>query len=188
VPELRLPDEPLSDGRVVLRPWVYRDVADAHAGMQDPEVPRFTTIPRGNPRTAVHLYLDHQSLARAAGTELALAVTETGEDRFLGSISLVRLDWDARETEIGYWLAPWGRGRGVMTAAVRLLAAWTFATLPLDLLHLRIDVDNAPSMAVAERCGFVRTGTALAADAAPGDRQRVDLALYALARGATPRR
>jgi len=175
VPELRHPVRPLAAGPVVLRPWRDDDRAAAHLGMQDPLVPRFTNIPAGNPPHEVRRYFHGQALAARDGVELVFATADPDSDRFLGSISLLRIGWEERFAEIGYWLAPWGRGRGVMTTAVGLLADWAFATLPFDRLDLRIDIDNAASLAVGERCGFVRTGTLHEVDA--HGREGVELAI-----------
>jgi RimJ/RimL family protein N-acetyltransferase len=60
--------------------------------------------------------------------------------------------------EIGYWCAPWARGRGVMSAAVRLVRDWAFDALELERLELTTDVDNIGSQRVAQAAGFRREG------------------------------
>jgi len=60
--------------------------------------------------------------------------------------------------EIGYWCAPWARGRGVMSAAVRLVRDWAFDELELERLELVTDVDNIGSQRVAQAAGFRREG------------------------------
>ena len=60
--------------------------------------------------------------------------------------------------EIGYWCAPWARGRGVMSAAVRLVRDWAFDALELERLELTTDVENVGSQRVAQAAGFRREG------------------------------
>jgi RimJ/RimL family protein N-acetyltransferase len=60
--------------------------------------------------------------------------------------------------EIGYWCAPWARGHGVMSAAVRLVRDWAFDELQLERLELTTDVDNIGSQRVAQAAGFRREG------------------------------
>ena len=61
--------------------------------------------------------------------------------------------------EIGYVVAPAGRGRGIARRAVRLLTDWGLGELGLQRIELRIDPRNAASAAVAARCGYVHEGT-----------------------------
>ncbi len=84
-------------------------------------------------------------------------VVNAGDDAPLAMISLdvaaVR-----QAGEIGYWCAPWARGQGVMSAAVRLVRDWAFDELELERLELTTDVDNIGSQRVAAAAGFRREG------------------------------
>jgi RimJ/RimL family protein N-acetyltransferase len=60
--------------------------------------------------------------------------------------------------EIGYWVAPWARAKGVATRAVRLLARWSFGEFELRRIELVIAVENTGSNRVAEKAGFTREG------------------------------
>lgn len=145
----------LSDGAVVLRAHRGDDAAEVLAQCQDPEMQRFTTVPV--PYTAADA---EQFLAGAAqgwrnGSVAAFAVEVDG--RFAGTVDL-RLqegDW----AEIGYGLAPWARGRGVVTRAVRLLLTWGFEVRGLAGVEWRAHLGNEASRRVAEKCGFRVEGT-----------------------------
>jgi RimJ/RimL family protein N-acetyltransferase len=71
----------------------------------------------------------------------------------------VRLSLDERQGEIGYVVAPAGRGRGLAARAVMLLTGWGFSELGLERIELRIDPRNVASERVAERAGYRREGT-----------------------------
>ncbi|MBM2621695.1 GNAT family N-acetyltransferase [Actinoplanes sp. LDG1-06] len=60
----------------------------------------------------------------------------------------------AGAAQIGYWMDPAARGRGVATAAVRALCGWGFDTLGLGLVEWRAEVGNHASRRVAEKAGF----------------------------------
>ena len=59
--------------------------------------------------------------------------------------------------ELAYLAGAGGRGRGLMTRAVRLLCDWLFGE-GVGRLELRTHPDNGPSERLAERAGFQREG------------------------------
>ena len=77
-----------------------------------------------------------------------LDVDERGRRAVLGAISLDVNE--ARQTgEIGYWCGPWARGRGVMTAAVRLRAR-----LGVRRPRPRARSRSAPTATTSRRSGW----------------------------------
>jgi RimJ/RimL family protein N-acetyltransferase len=56
--------------------------------------------------------------------------------------------------EIGYWVDPRARERGVATAAVRAVCQWAVTTAGLELIEWRCDAGNIASRRVAEKAGF----------------------------------
>jgi ribosomal-protein-serine acetyltransferase len=96
---------------------------------------------------------------------------------FVGSVGLHHLDWLVRSAQVGYWLAPPARGRGVVTRAVERLAGHAFARLDVHRLEIRAVVENERSRAVAKCAGFWFEGILRQAEVLHGERR--DLALYA---------
>ena len=74
------------------------------------------------------------------------------------------------------WSRAPARGRGVATAAVRLLADWMLREWRPARMQLTTSVDNPASQRVAERAGFRREGVLRAWAENRG--RRVDLAMY----------
>ena len=83
--------------------------------------------------------------------------------------------------EIGYHMAPEARGRGLATAALRLLSDWSFRTLPVARLQLTTHVANPASQRVAEKAGYTRE--AVLRSWADQRGERVDLIMYSLLPG-----
>ena len=81
------------------------------------------------------------------------------EDRLLGAEGVSNFDWNDLKAEIGYWMAPEARRRGLGARATRLLAEWAVTRLGLERLELLANPENEGSQRLAERAGFTREGT-----------------------------
>lgn len=64
----------------------------------------------------------------------------------------------AHRDEIGYWLAPDFRGKGIMTAAVKFLVSYGFETRKLLRIEAPVYAFNIESQKVLLRCGFTEEG------------------------------
>jgi len=96
--------------------------------------------------------------------------------RLAGSIGLRNLDAPA-ETNVGYYLAAFACGNGIMNASLRALARAAFAHLGVQRIELVAALGNLESRRVAERAGFVFEGIARARVIARG--RLHDAAVYA---------
>jgi ribosomal-protein-serine acetyltransferase len=113
-------------------------------------------------------------LADRNGFELALVLDE----RIIGAAGLAGVDWVARSTSIGYWLAEEHQGRGLMTRAVRTLVDHAFGDMELHRVEIRAAEENRRSRAIPERLGFQEEGLLREAERV-GDRY-LDLVVYGL--------
>lgn len=153
-----LPAEPLVDDRTGLRPWRDSDLPALVRACQDPEIPRWTSVPAGYGEADGRAYLLRRHDWVAAGEAAPFAIVSPAEPdgELVGSISLMRFRWPHRRAEVGYWLTREGRGRGHATRAVGLICAWGFAELALERIELQAATGNLASQRVAERAGFTR--------------------------------
>jgi RimJ/RimL family protein N-acetyltransferase len=142
---------------VRLMPFGDRHLPGFAAMLTDPDVKRFTRLPVPTPRGFPRTWLERYEQGRRDGTSEAFAIVDDAGE-FLGCAMAFGIEADAKTGELGYMVAPGARGRGVATAALRLLTGWGFAERGLLRLELLISVDNAASIRVAERCGYVREG------------------------------
>jgi [ribosomal protein S5]-alanine N-acetyltransferase len=175
-----LPDPPLSDGRVTLRGWRLSDVPQIVAMCSEPDVIRFTSVPVPYDADDARLWLDLHPARLAAGDGAAFAITEGGDELPVGSIG-VRVMHDQGIAETGYHVVEARRGRGLATAALRLIARWTFAELPVARLQLTTHLDNPGSQRAAEKAGFTREGVLRAWADQRGERP--DLVMWSLLPG-----
>jgi RimJ/RimL family protein N-acetyltransferase len=173
------PDPELTDGRVTLRRWSLADLAALREAGSDPTVQRFRYSVPTTESDARH-WLARLEPDREAGIRLELAIVVDPGVGAVGSISLA--DFAHRAGTIRYWLLPAARGRGVASAAVRLLAGWAIDALQIARIWLQIEPDNQPSRQLAESCGFTLEGQ-LRSHWETKDGRRSDLLIYGLLPG-----
>ncbi|MFD6562763.1 GNAT family N-acetyltransferase [Micromonospora profundi] len=147
------PVEITEDG-VLLRPWQEADADAVHRACQDRDIQRWTTVPRPYRPEHAHGFVTELSRrAWAEGTGAPFAVCDPATGELLGSCGLISIDGNG-SGEVGYWTAPWARGRNVMVRATRAVARWSFGTLGLRRLIWQAEVGNHASRLVALRAGF----------------------------------
>jgi [ribosomal protein S5]-alanine N-acetyltransferase len=176
---IEIPVEGISDEVIRLRLRTDADTPAIVAACRDPDIARFTRVPDSYDETTAGEWAAESQRQRDAGAGLHLIVAGADEDDLLGSIG-IRVSADDGRCDLGYWLAPWGRGRGVMTRAVRLLSRWTFQTLPVERIEVTIEPENSHSRAVVERAGYTFEGVLRSYLEIKGRRR--DAAMYSLLR------
>lgn len=144
-------------GGVRLEPFSKRHLGHVAALLADPDVLRFTRVPEPVPEGFERTWLGRYEAGRRDGTREGFAAVDGGA-AFLGLALAPTIDPETREVELGYIVAPGARGRGVATEILRLLTRWAFVDAGAERAYLMIDVDNAASSRVAERCGYIREG------------------------------
>jgi [ribosomal protein S5]-alanine N-acetyltransferase len=166
---MRLPVPSLQDDRrrVRLRPWRDdpADVAALVAAWHDPLVAAHNPVPRDVSPEAARRWIAGDAERRARGLALDLVIAPVAGEVVWGEVGLRGVDEVTGRAEVGWWLAPDARGRGVAAAALDLLATWALgAPLGLRQVWARIDPANQASAQVAEAAGFHRLGAAGATD------------------------
>jgi ribosomal-protein-alanine N-acetyltransferase len=135
-----------------LRPWVQTDAAGILLAMQDPLVRHYAgfLVPDRN-----------QALARVQRCAMAWAdevgvhwVIASAGGEVLGSVGFGQLLSGVESGSVGYWALPPVRGRGVVTAAVRMGTRAVFQHLGWHRIELYHAVENERSCRVARRCGY----------------------------------
>jgi RimJ/RimL family protein N-acetyltransferase len=87
-------------------------------------------------------------------------VVRDAEGLLVGQVSIHSLDEEIGTGEIGYWLTPSGRGRGIGAAAVDTATRFAFDVIGLARVELFHAVENEASCRLAARCGYLLEGTA----------------------------
>ncbi|GAB3420638.1 GNAT family N-acetyltransferase [Flindersiella endophytica] len=175
-----------SDRRLARNPWFdvptlngsvcvlrrFRD-ADARAcveGCSDPQTRHWIGgLPDPYTYEAALGYIQSREEEHASGLGIYWAAADPETDRMIGAFALMDVNASLRSAEVGYWMHPAARGRGVATDAVRVLVR--HASIPVDegglglrRLTLRAAAGNVGSQRVAAKAGFTATGTSRSAE------------------------
>ena len=149
--------------RTVLRELREEDTARIVEACSDERTTYWLSeMPSPYTRADAQSYLDSRREQRASGSGVTWVVAEPDTDELLGNVAIMDLK-PGEDAEIGYWVHPAARSRGVMTEACGLVVRHAFipaADGGLGLRRLRIEAaeSNTASRHVIEQNGFVHTG------------------------------
>jgi RimJ/RimL family protein N-acetyltransferase len=152
----------IKDGDLLLRGWRPADAAAVHRACQDADIQRWTNVPVPYRLSDAEWFVGNAPAAWASDRQAPLGIFDLHTGELLGSNGLVLIDRAAGVGELGYWTAPWARGRGVAERSSRAVARWALGNGPgqLGLARLvwRADPGNHASRLVALRAGFRMEG------------------------------
>src|SRR5947199_1930077 len=140
------PYESIIDGDLELRPPRNEDTEAYVRARADLLIGRFVGA-TGGPEDGRRWVAE----ALAATDRREFAIAENGA--FVGVCRLYHVALDDGTGEIGYWVAPWGRGRRVATRATTALTGWAFRH-GLGRLEILARPDNPASHRVALAAGY----------------------------------
>ncbi|GAA5210555.1 GNAT family N-acetyltransferase [Microbacterium kyungheense] len=151
-----------------LRPIDDDDLDAVFEMMRDREAIEMASFTAADPddRAAFDAWIARQ---RASDDVLCLVVTEDGG--FAGTAAAFTVDGDR---EVSFWIARHAWGRGVATAALRLLISHE----PVRPLYARAAVHNSGSIAVLRKVGFTELSRNV--DFAPGLGREVEEIVFTL--------
>ena len=109
-------------------------------------------------------------------TGLSQAIADAASGEALGAAVLMTRERSS--AELGYWLVPRARGRGIGSRAVGLLGRWAVSEAGLARIEAYVIPDNIASQRVLEKSGFRREG--LLRSHLSYDGNRFDAFVYAL--------
>jgi [ribosomal protein S5]-alanine N-acetyltransferase len=174
MPLIPEPRDPLSDGHVSLRLAGERDIPEVLiAHQEDPGLAAALGLERPPSGAELGRAMEAADARRMAGGGVRLTILEPGSDECRGQVEANRFDWEHLHADLGIWVAPDARGRGVGRGALALAAAWLIDACGLVRVQLLAPPDNEAAIRTALGAGFTREGVLRAHARARG--ARVDL-------------
>jgi RimJ/RimL family protein N-acetyltransferase len=150
----------LQYGRYTLRAPEEKDVNAIYLACQDPLIPRFTTVPVNYTMSHALDYFQKVPASIELQREIPFVIEfgVSDEKVFAGVISLHTISIDNHRAEIGYWMDEKMRGKGIATAAVKILTGYGFDTLGFKRIEAAVDFENTASQKLLISAGYEREG------------------------------
>lgn len=171
----------LTDGRIALRPLAAGDAAAyAAAFRDDPDLGRLLGFESDPDEATVRARIEAQ---RERGEDVAffrLAIADAATDSFWGEVIVHSLHGHHRRGEVGFFVVPAQRRRGVASRAVTLTVSWLFSELDLLRVEMTTTPENQVVPALARRLGFEQEGILRSRNVERG--RRADVVWFGLLR------
>jgi RimJ/RimL family protein N-acetyltransferase len=152
-----IPDRFEIDGPFVARVVEESDIPVVAPAFRDPGIGGENGMPPFDEDELRTLWRERIPGLRARGVLFPYVIEDTTGSSILGGITLRHFDPMRGVIEVGYWLFPEARGRGLATRAVRAVAREAFAS-GLSRIEANVRIGNDVSERVLERAGFTREG------------------------------
>ena len=168
----------LDDGRVVVRTLQESDIEAYLLAFDEGEsLLNLIGYEAAPSRERVERWLGENWIGRPEWA-WEFVVADRKSDAFLGSIMLHSLDPKNKRAEVGFWIQANARGRGVGSAALRLMLDWGFSDLGLERIEMTALPENENVPHIAEKFGFTYEGRLRKRNHERG--RRVDLLIWGL--------
>ena len=146
----------LSDDLVILRGVTEADADAIFRACQDPDIQHFTQVPVPYHRSSADAFVVVCAERWRDGLTANFAVCDRATGDFLGVVGIIGADHEAGTAGVGYWTAPWGRGRHATWRGVRLATSWALGDGGLRTLTAEAESANPASIRVLTKAGYSR--------------------------------
>jgi len=107
----------------------------------------------------------------------ACGIFKKENNELIGHISVREIDWKIPKGELAYFIFKQHNGNNYATEALNVFKNWCFAEKKFNRLFMKIAEENAASIKVAERSGFIYEGF-LKKDYRKREQNLIDMNIY----------
>ena len=166
--------------RLLLRRMTMKDAQDIFEYSRDPEVARHVLWSAQKHISEAKEYVRYMTKRYRDDLPSSWGIIDKESGKLVGTIGYMSLSDENASVEVGYSLARWLWGKGLMTEALRAVIDYTFDAMDINRIEAQHELLNPSSGRVMEKCGMTKEGVL---------RQRlynkgkfVDVALYSILR------
>jgi RimJ/RimL family protein N-acetyltransferase len=143
----------VAPGGLTLRPWLPSDAATVLAAYADPGIRHWHRRGIASVDEAREL-IERWNHGWDNETTACWAILASEPTEVAGRVTIRDVDLELGQGEVGYWVLPAARGRGIAVRAVQEASRWALGVLGLHRLGLGHSVANTASCRVAGKAGF----------------------------------
>jgi len=150
------PPQILAGERIVLRPYALADIGPQYEAVRESQAQVGRWLAWCHPEYSLadsRAWVDLRSAAWQVGHDFGFVIADKADGRFLGGCGLNQFEWPSRRANLGYWVRTSAAGRGVATAAARLLARFGLEWASLERIEIVAAAGNVASQRVAAKAG-----------------------------------
>jgi ribosomal-protein-alanine N-acetyltransferase len=153
----RIPD--LATERLRLRAPLPGDALALLDLIGDPEVTKYINVATITTLAEAQAVLARLDQRYAARDMIRWAIELVEPNEMIGTVGLLRFDFEHRHAELGYDIARRWWGRGFAAEAAGAVIRYGFSILGLHRIEAGVLAENNASVRVLEKLGFIEEGT-----------------------------
>jgi len=147
----------LTTDRLILRQMRMEDENEIFFLRSDERILKYTEIPKAVTVEDARKFIEKINNGIPNNESMFWAITLKNVDTLIGTICLWNISEDHLTIDIGYVLHPDFQGKGIMQEALVAVVNYGFEVMKVNTIDADVDPNNAPSIKLLERNGFVLT-------------------------------
>jgi len=148
----------LTTDRLRLRAPLPEDAESLLSILGDPEVTRYHNMPTLTTAADARAALERLQERFVGRDAIRWAIELDGRREMIGTIGLLRFDFEHRRAELGYEIARRWWGQGLAREAASAVIRYGFSVLGLHRIEAGVLPGNRASVRVLEKIGFIEEG------------------------------
>ena len=142
--------------RLTLREINDDDLPEIFYQRSDPQMMKYVDRAPAKSLEDAAGFLGRLRAALLTNDGITWGITLRNAHKIIGNIGLWRIDKEHHRAELGYVLHPVHQSKGYASEAMKAVLHYGFNTMKLHSVEANVNPDNAASIKLLERAGFIR--------------------------------
>ena len=144
---------------ITIRKLKLSDANDIYKNVNHKDIVRWTkSIPYPYLKDGAGKFIRQTYSEMRTKKSFIFGITLPDTDKVIGIVSLIRINWENKDAELGYWIGKRYWNKGYTTEAAKLIIGYGFRNLKLHRIHAVYIAPNKASGKVMEKAGLRKEG------------------------------